>query len=186
MHKTLGFLCVASYIVRFSMWKDDCGFSRYPQFTIPTLILHLLLSVSSMIFKIPTKRIMGSGYRIWPEYRLHSITFACRSLLTMALYHYELVNNLPPNYYASYAMPILGMLAADIASWSVGNNKSPTIRGWALPPWVKFLFSSAQLYANAFFLLGSRRFSGVFYSVMVIQGNVSLSHDTPSQEHCVV
>jgi len=37
-----------------------------------------------MIFKIPLKRI-ASGYRIWPEYRLHSIFFALRSLSMMLL-----------------------------------------------------------------------------------------------------
>ena len=88
-HKTLDFACLLSYVVRFAhvgprdmLFGADGG-------TAVTIAVHTLLSVSSLVFRIPTKRIAG-GYRIWPEYRLHSIIFACRSLAGMALTWYEL------------------------------------------------------------------------------------------------
>ncbi len=45
---------------------------------------HAMLSLSSLIFRLPAKRI-AEGSRIWPEFRLHSIVFACRSLACLAL-----------------------------------------------------------------------------------------------------
>ena len=49
-----------------------------------SLLPHALLSASSLIFRIPKRRIK-EGSRIWPEYRLHSIVFAYRSVACMAV-----------------------------------------------------------------------------------------------------
>jgi hypothetical protein len=82
LHKALGFLCLAFFAWRFALLFDetsDLGFGIYPQWTIPTILLHLCLNLSSFEFKIPERRIT-TGYRIWPEYRLHSLVFLVRSL----------------------------------------------------------------------------------------------------------
>jgi hypothetical protein len=70
LHKTLGILCLVHFAWRFSMVgaDSDMGFKTYPRLTIPAICLHLLLSLSSIEFKIPAKRIK-EGSRIWPEYR---------------------------------------------------------------------------------------------------------------------
>jgi hypothetical protein len=70
LHKTLGILCLIHFAWRFSMVgaDSDMGFKTYPHLTIPAICLHLLLSLSSLEFKIPEKRIK-EGSRIWPEYR---------------------------------------------------------------------------------------------------------------------
>ena len=80
------------------------------KFTLVSIVWHLLLSVSSLIFKIPHARIK-SGYRIWPEYRIHSIVFACRSLTTMLLTWVELRRGLAPNYLLNVGI-VLGTIAA--------------------------------------------------------------------------
>lgn len=75
IHKTLGMLCLVSFLFRLALaGESDMGFgaAQYPALTVPTIVLHLLLSLSALEFKIPQRRI-SSGYRIWPEYRLHSI-----------------------------------------------------------------------------------------------------------------
>lgn len=69
VHKTLGILVLFSFTWRLSQFgESDMGFETHPEWTVPTLILHLLLNLSSFEFRIPHQRI-ESGYRIWPEYR---------------------------------------------------------------------------------------------------------------------
>ena len=81
-HKLLGLPCLAHFLVRTLSVPvrpfADMGFTASPV-TLVLIIWHLLLSISSLVFKIPKMRIK-EGSRIWPEFRLHSIVFACRSL----------------------------------------------------------------------------------------------------------
>jgi hypothetical protein len=65
VHKTLGVACLVSYAWRFSLagGSADMGFATHPEFTVPTLVLHEALTLSSFVFQIPKKRI-NSGDRI--------------------------------------------------------------------------------------------------------------------------
>jgi hypothetical protein len=72
-HKILGVLVLGIIIWRFVMvivdFDSDMGFASHPNWTFPTLLVHLALNLSSLQFKIPKQRIKDGG-RIWPEYRL--------------------------------------------------------------------------------------------------------------------
>jgi hypothetical protein len=69
IHKSLGILCLLSFLWRYAhVGSSDMGFLSHPQYTIPTLTLHLMLTLSAFEFKIPARRIKD-GTRIWPEYR---------------------------------------------------------------------------------------------------------------------
>ena len=87
LHKMLGLPCLAHFLFRTLSVPlrpfEDMGFVA-SKLTAIFIVWHLLLSVSSLIFKIPKMRIK-EGSRIWPEFRLHSIVFACRSLACMGL-----------------------------------------------------------------------------------------------------
>ncbi|KAL7565229.1 hypothetical protein ACA910_016566 [Epithemia clementina (nom. ined.)] len=86
VHKTLGLLCLFSMVWRLPLvGRADLGFASHPQWTLPTIALHFSLNVSSFRFAIPPQRIKTGGYRIWPEYRWHSLIFLCRSLLYMIM-----------------------------------------------------------------------------------------------------
>lgn len=85
VHKIIGTAALAHYgyrtyllITTGSMQFDDSIF------TLACIFLHMVLSVSSFIFKIPNNRI-NSAPMIYPEFRLHSIIFAYRSLIVMLL-----------------------------------------------------------------------------------------------------
>jgi len=173
-HKTLGLACLLSYVVRFAqVGPRDMAFGADGG-TALTIAMHTLLSVSSLIFKIPFKRIAG-GYRIWPEYRLHSIIFACRSLAGMALTWYELRHGAEANYWANMAIVVGTLAAADLASWSVGEaGRSSTIRDLEAGPATHFFFSAMQFYATMGCMLGIRRFSVQFLYVFIIQFNAFL------------
>lgn len=175
IHKTLGLLCLTSYAIRFSQFgpkESDMAFGTYPMYTIPTLILHMLLNLSSFEFKIPPKRI-SSGYRIWPEYRIHSLVFLMRSLVSMGLTWYESIYNLAPDYRWNLAIVLATMGAADYGSHISGHH-SGFARQLDAQPAVKYFFSMMQFGATTISLHGIRRFSLHFIFCMIIQCNAFL------------
>lgn len=170
-HKVIGILVLIIMLVRFAMvGKDsDMGFLSHPQFTVPTILLHFLLNLSSFQFRIPARRIKDGG-RIWPEYRLHAAVFAARSMVTIFLYHYERMYHLSPNYDYNYLILIGGMLAADTASWSVSTKyQSRSVRDLDTHPAAKFFFSFMQFNANAGMLYGLRRCTLPYAIIFVTQ-----------------
>jgi hypothetical protein len=170
-HKTLGILCLLSFILRFvNFFNQDMAFQAYPHFTIPTIVLHTLLSVSSFQFKIPIRRIRDGG-RIWPQYRWHSLIFSLRSLLLLALYYYEDLYQLKqPLYYMNYIVLLCIMGAAELVNTLVGEEqRSNTVREIDGSGYAKFFFSAMQYNAWAVFLIGIRCYSIPFYALFTIQ-----------------
>lgn len=177
VHKTLGFTCLASFLFRFAnIGVKDMRFSA-SYATLLMILVHLSLSISSMIFRIPLRRIAG-GYRIWPEYRLHSIVFACRSLALMLLTWLELRYELEPMHWLNAVIVISTCFAADVSSASVGppgsGGRSSTIRDLDAGPATHFFFSAMQFHATMQCMLGIRRFSVQFMYVWIIQFNAFL------------
>jgi hypothetical protein len=170
-HKVLGIIVFVMFIVRFALVgaESDMGFKSYPQYTIPTILIHFLLNASSFQFVIPKKRIKN-GSRIWPEYRLHAAVFAIRSMILILYYHYEMTYQLPPNYYVNYMIQIGGMIAADLASYSVSDKyQSRSVRDLDAHPAMKFFFSYMQFNAHAGILYGLRRCTLPFMIIFVTQ-----------------
>ena len=170
LHKTLGMACLLSFAWRYAhIGSSDMGFRSHPHLTVPTLLLHLALTASSFEFQIPKKRILD-GTRIWPEYRLHAMVFLCRSVAVIALYWYEEQYNLPRYHDVNFLIVLAAMAAADLCSASVGTQyRSNSVRDIDLHPVVKYFFSVMQFYATAGFLMGMRRYTFIFLSVMVVQ-----------------
>jgi hypothetical protein len=174
VHKTLGILVLLSIIWRLSQYgATDMGFETRPEWTAPTLVLHLVLNLSAFLFRIPPRRI-DSGFRIWPEYRVHSLVFLCRSLANIFVSWLEMTYSLEPNYAANYIIVIATIAAADLGSMSVGKNQSDSIRKLDVPNYVRYFFSIMQFFATSGCLLGMRRSSVQFYFVIIIQCNAFL------------
>ena len=177
LHKTLGLACLVSFAWRITrVGEDDMAFRSHPEWTIPTLLLHLALSVSSFQFKLPLVRIKD-GSRIWPEYRLHSIIFCTRSLLAMALYWWEDAvvrggrDEEERHYYTFNAvLVLLTMMCADLAT-AQQKHSSKSIRGLDSARWTSYFFSAAQFYATAGVLMGVRRYTVQFLNIFVVQVN---------------
>ena len=170
IHKALGISCLCSFVWRYMhIGSSDMGFISHPEYTVPTLLLHFMLTASAFIFKIPNKRIKD-GTRIWPEYRMHAMVFLCRSLAVIGRYWYETKYELPRNYDYNFAVVILTMAAADLCSASVEEKyRSNSVRDVDTPPVVKFFFSSIQFLATSAYLMGLKRYSFPFLTVMVVQ-----------------
>ena len=170
IHKMFGLFALLHFIYRFAnVGSSDMAFKADGR-TIACLGAHAMLSATSLIFRIPIKRI-AEGSRIWPEYRLHSIAFAYRSIACLLVTWYELKHGVStPFYLANAAIVICTMLAADFGTWWVGPaGRSSTIQGLDAPPPMRFFFSVMQFHATAGCLVGVRRFSTQFFYVWIIR-----------------
>jgi hypothetical protein len=141
-HKLLGAACLAHYAYRYARYFGsggvDMGFDVRSPWTAAWIVLHAALSLTSLVFRLPANRVKGAPM-IWPEFRAHSIVFALRSLLVMAVH--LLVPNLaglPPA--GERAVYVIGKTAAVFATLAVadaatGAYKSVhlTMRGMPFP-----------------------------------------------------
>ena len=116
IHKILGILVLSHYAYRTylllttgSMQFDTSFFTPY------CIVLHMLLSVSSFIFKISQTRIQ-SAPMIYPEFRLHSILFAYRSLIVMLMMWYAKRYNLVFPLYLRGIVVLVTMVLADLVT----------------------------------------------------------------------
>lgn len=209
IHKTLGLLVVLSTIFRLVLllrgtvtsffsfiWgagggrvddhdddDSDMGFRSHPQWTVPTVLLHLSLNLTAFRFALPVRRIT-TGYRIWPEYRLHSLVFLCRSIAAILLFWSEQQQPQPDSGHVGRWPPIthlllvlLTMALADLASASV-VERSGFARDLDALAITRYFFSIAQLGATSYVLLGyhtydssSSRSALHFVMIMIIQFN---------------
>ena len=168
VHKILGISCLVHFLLRFLMLHRDMKFTA--SWTTPCMLLmHALLSCSSLIFHVPTVRIK-EGSRIWPEFRLHSIVFALRSLSCMMIVWAERRYETGPQYWANVVVVFATLKAADISTNSVpATSRSNTIRGLAMSPVYKYSFSFLQFLGTTGCLVGLRSFGAQFAIVFIIQ-----------------
>ena len=148
IHKTLGIVSMSHYFYRFYQW-NKIGFIYFDKSltTLALITVHAMLSLSSMIFThLPAVRNKMSPM-IWPEFRLHSILFAMRSLTIMYLHWFGL---------ESIVWRCLVVLTTMILTDEVTRRHPPqgsTMR--VMPyPWEKFsnvhnlFYSVCQVYAT--------------------------------------
>lgn len=89
IHKSLGILCLINFTYRYCRFiiKQDMNFRNdYDIFL--TISIHLLLGITSLIFRISSLR--HTKLRIiYPELRLHNILFTLRSLVCFFFCYYN-------------------------------------------------------------------------------------------------
>ena len=112
-HKILGCISMSNYLYRFYLWSIDGTMDYIPStFNTLTIISHILLSGSSFIFKLSSKRIRVTPI-IWPEGRMHSIIFAYRSLFIMLLFLLYWKTQWQILHYSRGCVALLTLLCAD-------------------------------------------------------------------------
>ena len=177
LHKTLGVVAALHTALRLCfIGKNDMNFDG-SLLTLGCMAWHTALSCSSLIFRLPKKRSMvkgAAGSMIWPEYRLHSILFALRSMLCMAIVWGEQRTGKHIHTGLNWLLVAATLLAASKISESFpsGTNvmgTGGTIRDLEAPAWLKTMFSNMQFHLSAICLVGVSRFSLNFFSVWIIQ-----------------
>jgi len=179
IHKSLGLLCLTSYLYRFcQLGKFDMGFGSYTPWII---LLHVLLNLSSFVFSVPHKR-HPSGVIIWKEYQLHSLIFVCRYatlLMYTWLHKYKAISIQNFHFFLGGSVLLLSNVVSQRE-----KQQNGTVRGfiqrlcqkYPTNVWVfsfaGFVASLAQVFAwsSLFFSrIWEKRFSSSFVSMGVIQ-----------------
>ena len=82
IHKTLGICSLVSFIYRYGYVYNTTGTlgfeGKYMDWV--TMLIHTLLAFSSIIFRVPAKRIDNKPMVIYEEYRQHAMVFTARCL----------------------------------------------------------------------------------------------------------
>lgn len=115
IHKTLGFVCLFNFIYRFYLLFVSGTMNLNNLGGVGMVLVHGLLSGSSMIFHIPSSRNRAAPM-IYPEFRLHSIIFAMRSVACFLLTYYKF------HLFYKFAACYLTMLLADGATYYIVKN----------------------------------------------------------------
>lgn len=136
IHKILGVLVLLHYIYRFyTVLQTGTAFptAESPSLAIGGVVLHGLLSWSSLLLPLPTRRNFAKPM-IWPEFRLHSILFASRHVLSAIL---SLANLWPRGNIGnlvSRASIILGTVnVASVITMKYGSNVQRTTNSMPYP-----------------------------------------------------
>lgn len=156
VHKLLGFLVLGHFIYRFYRLVQTGSFNITSKWDIFFVVLHGLLSASSIIFHIPKPR-NQTGPMIYPELRLHTIIFTLRSVVCCLIGFYTTTWGI---YYKMLAC-FLTMISADLTTHYLRepNTKSP-IRyvpfkedtSVALQTNLKYWYSSSQVFATIYMI----------------------------------
>ncbi len=125
LHKTLGLISISNFAYRFYLLFTRGSMQMNTTFDISLLYVHTGLSISSLIYHIPLKRHLRLPM-IYPEFRLHSIIFALRSILCCFIDFYIVQYKL----YCKMAICILTMMGADYITnmYIYVNNANTTMR----------------------------------------------------------
>lgn len=174
IHKTLGLFCLLNYNYRI-FYKIKYGemffpYNIYSKIAIP--IIHLSLSLSSLLFNVPLTR-FTSKIIIWKELQLHNIIFTSRSATIML---YSLFSD---NIYGRFAILISHHLLADYVSLKYKNNNKTTMRdipydieNKTLSYILKKKYAISQLFATSSLLLSD---NGLYENAFMIMYPIQLS-----------
>ncbi|CAE7939346.1 unnamed protein product [Symbiodinium sp. KB8] len=86
LHKVFGLIALCSFLYRYFVVyprQGNLGFDG-SLFDWLTILAHLALSSSSLIFRVLRRRILSRPMIIWEEYRLHAIVFTMRCVSVYA------------------------------------------------------------------------------------------------------
>lgn len=182
IHKTLGILSLVSFCYRYGyvyMTQGNLGFdgmdasrdSTLIMIDWLTMIVHTMLALSSIIFRVPRKRISNKPMVIYEEYRQHAMVF------TMRCFSVFLVVSLCPKELYGYVVPIVVMahhlLADRITSiWGTPNNTAVRATSGALKlsnfyNMVAKLYSLYQFMAIASHILPCSRLGDMAYNAII-------------------
>lgn len=141
VHKILGVLVLAHFLYRFLYGSLIRGFvfcsstavqdglcpPHQIHYDAAGIVLHALLSWSSLLLPLPIKRNFSSPM-IWIEFRWHSITFATRAVMGSLMSLYGLwPENVVMNYGAKMALIMGTCYTADFITTKYGCTEKRTV-----------------------------------------------------------
>ena len=180
IHKTLGILSVCNFMYRYAYVYPRTGSLGFEQGRIIdwlSMMVHLILASSSILFRVPKKRITDKPMVIYEEYRQHAIVFTSRCFFVFVAAQ---ISSVVP-YAAVFVVLVHHMIADYITSihGTIGNTAvratakhaevSPFYRG------VSKLYSLYQFFAIGSHILPNAYLADLgFNAVIAIQSSAFL------------
>lgn len=125
IHKLLGISSLIHYAYRaylsYVSTNHSMSFDPTKWHTLALIVMHVLLSTTSLVFTIPRNRVRKLPM-IWPEFRLHSIVFAYRSLLAMICFWLNAKTGMVLFHYARGIILLLTLASADLVTLYYKNH----------------------------------------------------------------
>jgi len=124
VHKTLGLICLANFIYRYSYWLlyGTLGYETTTIMNTFTMSAHMALSSTSLFFHVLSKRLKMRPLIIYKEYQLHTILFTFRSIIWY----------FAPKFYKGVDILPIGLLIihllVDVVSHFYGTEGMTTVR----------------------------------------------------------
>jgi hypothetical protein len=115
IHKILGGICMTNFLYQYYHIFIYGKFNLDNPLGLYLVSLHGILSISSLIFHIPSIR-NRSAPMIYPEFRLHSIVFGLRAVFCFYLSYFKL------HFIYKIAICYLTMIFADITTYYYNNT----------------------------------------------------------------
>ena len=177
LHKTLGFLSVLSFIYRYYFvynMKGNLGFDG-TLLDWATLTVHTLLAFSSIIFRVPRKRIDRKPMIIYEEYRQHAMifTFRCFSVSSIAMYYHATEPAAPiPRWVLPVAVMLHHLFVDDVTHRHGSGNtavraQSKKLKTSSFYKNVGYLYSYYQFLAIGSHINPSLRVADMGYNAIV-------------------
>lgn len=128
LHKTLGALCIASFLYRYFYVLPRTGTLGFDGtwFDHLTILVHMLLSTSSLIFHVLKARIRNRPMIIWEEYRLHAIVFSTRCLSLYLIGYFQPLAGSPYQNLLQGAIIVSHHFVADYITSIYGSKDGTT------------------------------------------------------------
>lgn len=126
IHKTLALLSIISYIYRYNyiIRYGSFGFDN-KIITLLTFLIHMSLSLSSLIFDVIERKIATNPLTIHTEYRLHAILFSVRSIVISMIGLYEIKYK-----YACALTSLVCHILVDIVTYLYGLPGNTAVRSF--------------------------------------------------------
>lgn len=152
IHKLLGIICLLNYIYRYHLLYSTGSMQLNNKFALLLIFIHGILSISSLIFHIPSIR-NSNKPMIYPEFRLHSIVFGLRSVIISVQYYYKL------NYFYQILTCFMTMISADIITYLYNNkNAGSTMRNMPFDKSIPEYKQNQVTKMHSFFQIGATCF----------------------------
>ncbi len=179
IHKTFGLLSLLSFAYRYLYVWPTTGTLGFDGHLLDhaTLLLHFLLSSSSLIFHVLERRITQNPLIIYEEYRLHAIAFTMRTVLVSLIGMHQRSVSPTTARWALVAAMLFSHVVVDLITYKYGtkgvtavrNTQEKTLRK------TKLFFSYYQFCMTGASLLLSDRLADVgFNAIIAIQSSAFL------------
>jgi hypothetical protein len=183
MHKTLGILSVCNFLYRYAYvypTTGSLGFSQGRMVDWLSMMVHMGLACSSILFRVPRKRITDKPMVIYEEYRQHAIVFTSRCFFIFVAAMIFHASSVAP--YVGVLVVLIHHLIADRITIIHGTTGNTAVRATAkhaeVSPFyrgVSNLYSLYQFLAIGSHLIPNARLADLgFNAVIAIQSSAFL------------